>query len=514
MKALTHRPFDPRRATMNTASTSTDPFVGATVLENYRVTAHVRREPRGECYQARSLREGENVLLRFMSRAVFAPGPAATWGPLWAYAERLQRLDHPNLERVLECGMARMLNEEQFCVVSDALEGDTLLAHVRAVGPLPVADALTLGRQIAQGMAALHRLHVVHGDLRATNIILVRSASNDGADACPVVCELGLTSLALRSQQITASLRAMLVSPESIAPEQIRGEVATPATDIYAFGTVLYRMLTGAAAFGGDNTSQTLRAHLTRSVPPLAMHCDNVPDSVEALVRKCMARRPEDRFPSFEALLATLQQCEATVLSIASNRSPSWVSLTAPTTVFEASASRADAPRDPAHAAFDALEAAAEAAREASEAQPSNAPAESVAPATAAPASPSVSPANRRKLHIAAAITLGFGCVFGFVASAMRASRHAAPTAQTASLAADAPRRAVRFEVRSQTHNAQATIRGRTYPAPIEIELGPGTDPEMVEVSAPGHVTRRVWMVLDRTMRVQLDLDPEAPAAH
>ncbi len=501
---------------MNATSSPPDPFVGATVLDNYRVTAHVRREPRGECYQARSLREGENVLLRFMSRAIFAPGPAATWGPLWAYAERLQRLDHPNLERVLECGMARMLNEEQFCVVSDALEGDTLLAHVRAVGPLPVADALTLGRQIAQGMAALHRLHVVHGDLRATNIILVRSASNDGADACPVVCELGLTSLALRSQQITASLRAMLVSPESIAPEQIRGEVATPATDIYAFGTVLYRMLTGAAAFGGDNTSQTLRAHLTRSVPPLAMHCDNVPDSVEALVRKCMARRPEDRFPSFDALLASLQQCEATVLSIASNHSPSWVSLTAPTTAFEAPVRRADAPRDPAHAAFDAMEAAADAVLEARDSQLSDAPEEpypSEAPVATAPAAPSVSPATRRKIHLAAAITLALGCVFGFLASASRAAQHRTAATQSASLTADAPRRAVRFEVRSQTHNAQATLRGRVYPAPIEIELTPGSDPEMVEVSAPGHVTRRVWMVLDRTMRVQLDLDPETPAA-
>ncbi len=515
----------------------TDPTLGATVLHGYVVTAHLRSEVRGECYRGRSLRDGEgDVVLRFMPRSVFTPGPRSSWSPLWAYAERLQRLDHPNLERVLECGMTLVGDDERFCVVSEAIDGETLLSHIRTRGRLDVAEALTVGRQIAQGMSTLHRLGVVHGDLRVTNIALVRSASNDGADARPVVCELGLTSLALQAEGAPTSLRAMMISPESIAPEQIRGELATTATDVYAFGTILYRMITGVAPFQGDNTSQTLRAHLTRAPSPLKDRVPDAPDSVDALIRGCLVRRPEGRFPSFDALLAQLHECEAKVLSIASTRSPSWVSPRAspgasaiPARATDAGPSSppvakkpsilvAEAPANDTEPRMSAPEPLEDPSTPAAPEPPAEveAPAPAVLEVSSLPAEPRRSyaptlrisherahPATRAWLRLAAVITVVFGAALGYAVSSERAQAPIeAPTAAT-----------VRFEVRSTAHRAMTVIRGRTYPVPIEIELSRGSATETIEVSVPGHLTRRVSLFLDRTMRVELDLDPITPTS-
>ncbi len=496
------------------AESPREQIIGARVMHSYVITAHLRSEARGECYRGRSIRDGEgDVILRLMTRAVFAPEPRASWGTLWAYGERLQRLDHPNLERVLECGMTTLADETCFCVVSDSVEGATLLEHVRERGHLDVAEALTIGRQIAQGMGALHRLGVVHGDLRATNITLVRSASNDGADARPVVCELGLTTLALEAEGCAPSLRAMMLSPENIAPEQIRDEPITAATDVYAFGTILHRMLTGTAAFHGDNVSQTLRAHLTRAPAMIKDRIPDAPDSVEALVAKCLARRPEDRYPSFDALLAQLHECEAKVLSIASIRSPAWSAarplVTPPITENHAPlAPGQQGAQEPSPAApLDEQTPSQSAPIELTLADAEISDAPKAAVVSSKPVRRSLRTTRsflmrKRGFRFATLLTLALGSAGGFIASSQLASR----------VAIVASAHAVRFSVHTNARGATVTIRGRSYPAPIEIELPPGTEPEVIEVRAPRYASRSVAMILDHSMRVDLDLDLSATA--
>ena len=301
MKPAPHRP--------------SDPFLGVTVLEDYRVVAHVRAEPRGDTYRALPLHTGQPVLVKLIAQGLPRDNSArATWARVWGQAERMPRIDHPNVERVLDCGLVRVEGAERFCVVTELLEGDSLQAHVRARGRLAVDEVLTVGQQIAQGLAAAHRVGLVHGDLRATNVTLVGHASNDGSDARVVLCDVGLTNLLITGLGGSPTLREMLCSPESIAPEQIRGEPTTPATDVYAFGVVLYRLLTGVAPFHADNTTQMLRAHLTRPVPAMRDRCQalEAPPVLEAFVRRCLAKRQEDRPHTIDALLAGLQECEAT----------------------------------------------------------------------------------------------------------------------------------------------------------------------------------------------------------
>ncbi len=314
MKSSAHRP--------------SDPFLGVTVLDDYRVVAHLRAEPRGDTYRALPQHTGTPVQVKLLAHSLPRDNTArATWARVWGQAERMPRLDHPNVERVLDCGLVRVDGAERFCVVTELLDGESLQAHVHARGRFAVDEVLTIGQQVAQGLAAAHRVGLVHGDLRATNVTLVGHASNDGSDARVVLCDLGLTNLLLAGLGSSHTLGEMLCSPESIAPEQIRGEPTTPATDVYAFGVVLYRLLTGLSPFHADNTTQMLRAHLTRPVPQMRDRCHalEVPPVLEALVRRCLAKRQEDRPQSIDTLLAGLQECEATVLSMSAPGTPSWV---------------------------------------------------------------------------------------------------------------------------------------------------------------------------------------------
>lgn len=596
MKSSAHRP--------------SDPFLGVTVLDDYRVVAHLRAEPRGDTYRALPQHTGTPVQVKLLAQSLPRDTTArATWARVWGQAERMPRLDHPNVERVLDCGLVRVDGAERFCVVTELLDGESLQAHVHARGRFAVDEVLTIGQQVAQGLAAAHRVGLVHGDLRATNVTLVGHASNDGSDARVVLCDLGLTNLLLAGLGSSHTLGEMLCSPESIAPEQIRGEPTTPATDVYAFGVVLYRLLTGLSPFHADNTTQMLRAHLTRPVPQMRDRCHalEVPPVLEALVRRCLAKRQEDRPQSIDTLLAGLQECEATVLSMSAPGTPSWVTPRNAASLPARARAEADRParilveasqtssplsehltidvlpedgtptlllptargilpaRTPSASDTPALTEATVAALTPAPAQhpstphgldapspvpttptvvvssvtpaapsaPPDAPAvidpAPIAPAAASAAAPEVSPPPvappaRPAPHRAAPLALAaaaatLAAVYSLVA------RHPRPPAPASSPVVALPAPAtpaappatatVHLEVRSNTPQPTLSLRGRTYPLPIEIEIEPGREQEMIELSAQGHMTRRMWLVLDRTMRLQLDLDaapaPDAP---
>jgi len=580
MKPSAHRP--------------SDPFLGVTVLDDYRVVAHLRAEPRGDTYRALPQHTGTPVQVKLLAHSLPRDNTArATWARVWGQAERMPRLDHPNVERVLDCGLVRVDGAERFCVVTELLEGESLQAHVHARGRFAVDEVLTIGQQVAQGLAAAHRVGLVHGDLRATNVTLVGHASNDGSDARVVLCDLGLTNLLLAGLGSSHTLGEMLCSPESIAPEQIRGEPTTPATDVYAFGVVLYRLLTGLSPFHADNTTQMLRAHLTRPVPTMRDRCHalEVPPVLEALIRRCLAKRQEDRPQSVDTLLAGLQECEATVLSMSAPGTPSWATPRnaaslpsrprvepdkAPRIIIEGSqtsspqiehitidmlpddgtptllipTARGILPaRTPSASDTPALTDVTALTLPLAEppAAPEGLDAPSVTPAT--PSAPAVPPAAvepapiapaasatatntapqplgptvRTAPHRAAPVALAAAATLAAVYSLI--ARHPRPPAPVSSAVVALPPPAalsatpatptVHLEVRSNTPRPALSLRGRTYPLPIEIEIEPGREQEMIELSAQGHQTRRMWLVLDRTMRLQLDLDatpaPEAP---
>src|SRR5262249_14333882 len=125
----------------------------------------------------------------------------------------------------------------------ELIDGETLSARLKRTGPLPVAEARDISRQICAGLAQAHRQGVIHGDLKNSNILLTRPA--EGALRA-VITDFGLAKLMLGDDGVHA-MSERGGTAEYMAPELFRGERATIATDIYALGVVLHLMLTGRA---------------------------------------------------------------------------------------------------------------------------------------------------------------------------------------------------------------------------------------------------------------------------
>src|SRR5262245_19026096 len=181
--------------------------------------------------------------------------------------------------------------------------GEDLAARL-ARGPLPVEDALSIARQIAEALEEAHRKGVVHRDLKPANV----TVSEDGKVK---VLDFGLAKLLKKEAQPAASLtssQAPTVAPLTTAgailgtvaylsPEQARGKVVDERTDIWAFGALLFELLTGKRAFAGETASDTLASVLTAEPDWSALPAATPPAAVR-LLRRCLVRDPHHRLQS------------------------------------------------------------------------------------------------------------------------------------------------------------------------------------------------------------------------
>lgn len=531
------------------------PLTGLVVFEQFETGATLASEPRGESYVGHPLEGGPDVVLRYMSHPVFASAARATWGAIGDRFERLCVIEHANVERVITGGVVRARREDLLCVVTERIGGHTLQAYLRANGALAPAQALAVARRIAHGLMAAHQAGVVHGDLRASNVLLTRAPDEaDGSAPWPVLTDVGLNNLLAAALGGELSMRELAWAPESAAPEQIRGEPATVGTDVYALGLLLYRMLTGATPFASENASEMLIAQLSRPPMPLRDRvAAKVPASVESLVMRSLAKAQQERFASIAAVLDELEACEAELRTgVAAPRRPRTPqeALRADTgevvsarvssmrLIGEGRARRSATPLEaPRKERLQTLQGpkfhgTGEEVAGAAQAAP---PATATGPLPAAPAMPQDATAPfpamrdehdqvaRAMRPLAAAVvglTLVCGLLGGYVLATFQrpagsaAAVVAAPTrTSAAALVARPAPRTVRVRVRTSTPDAQVMLRGRAYSAPMVAEIATGTAPEMIEVVAPGYEPRRMWMPLTEHVDAQIDLVPVAPAA-
>ncbi len=192
-------------------------------------------------------------------------------------------------------------------IVTELLEGETLRQRLRG-GALPPAKAVDFGVQIAQGLAAAHEKGIIHRDLKPENLFVTK-------DGRVKVLDFGLARLRPqgllgedgRSDAPTVDIPTreglVLGTVGYMSPEQARGLPCDCRTDIFAFGSVLYEMLSGERAFKGETLTDVTVAILTKEPPPLAK---DVQPSLERVVRRCLEKVPDERFSSAQDLAFTL----------------------------------------------------------------------------------------------------------------------------------------------------------------------------------------------------------------
>jgi hypothetical protein len=261
-----------------------DPLVGRVLAGRYRVTGALGAGAMAVVYDAVDLRDGARV-------AVKVPDPEVRDDA--ALRERFLRecrvgmsVRHPRVAATVDAGD----DGAATFLVMERLDGETLAARL-ARGPLGVADTVACGAQLADALAALHGLGVVHRDLKPSNVFLV----DDGGPIDARVLDLGVARVPDDHPLTVAG--ALVGTARTMSPEQVRGLPATPASDLYSLGAVLYECLTGAALFRGSDLT-VRRAHLAAEAPRVRALRPDVPAALDALVDALLAKDPARRPPS------------------------------------------------------------------------------------------------------------------------------------------------------------------------------------------------------------------------
>ena len=260
----------------------------------------------GEVYRARDTRLGRTVALKVLP-------PEAAADPdrrrrLETEARAASALNHPHICALYDVGADGGVDY----LVLEYLEGETLvdlMTRRKAAGEsLPsgffLAEALEYGAQIAEALAAAHRAGVIHRDLKPGNVMLtqdgVKLLDFGLAKFRPGLEGIGAIADAGPRQRTTSGV--VMGTANYMAPEQLRGRGADARSDLFAFGTLLYEMLTGRRAFEGSSPVTVITAILEREPPALSELQPLAPPALDRLVRGCLAKEPEQRWDS--ALLA------------------------------------------------------------------------------------------------------------------------------------------------------------------------------------------------------------------
>jgi serine/threonine-protein kinase len=214
-------------------------------------------------------------------------------------ARALAQLNHPNIVTVIDRGE---YEGRQF-IVFEHVEGENLKELIDREGQLPVDQALALVHQVARGLAFAHEHGVVHRDVKPHNVLI-------DADGVAKVTDFGIARSVDPADGLTET-GTLLGTSEYIAPEQASGRRVDERSDQYSLATVLYELLTGAPPFTGDNFMAVAMKHVQEPVPSVREARPDVSPRLDAVVSRAMAKRPEDRFPTTEAMMAALEAARA-----------------------------------------------------------------------------------------------------------------------------------------------------------------------------------------------------------
>jgi serine/threonine-protein kinase len=275
--------------------------MAGTVLDGrYQVDRRMGEGGMSYVYRARDLETSQTVALKILL-------PRLTSDP--AAVERLrreaviaERLDHPNTCPILRLGETA---DRRLYLVMPFLEGESLSERESAHGPFSVAEGITLLIQVCHGLEHAHELGIVHRDLKPENIMLVPDGAREGGVRA-VVMDFGLAKQRRAGPELArlTATGVVLGTPEFMSPEQIRGKPLDGRSDVYALGIVAFEMFTGRLPFPGKSAQETMIARLRGSPARLRGLRPELPERLEAIILRCLALNPAERFQSMKELAA------------------------------------------------------------------------------------------------------------------------------------------------------------------------------------------------------------------
>lgn len=280
---------------------------GQRVAERYRIVRFVALGGMGEVYEAEDEELETRIALKTLRPEVALSDPRAA--VRFKREIRLARqIAHPNVCRIFDLGHHRPPGCESIPFLTmEFLPGETLTARLRRSGRMGAAEALPLVRQMAEGLSAAHRAGIVHRDFKSGNVMLVPDPLQEGGLRA-VVTDFGIarTESSLLSGSGDSTSGEFLGTHAYMAPEQFENRPVTPATDLYAFGIVLFEMVTGSCPLTGDSLMATAAKRLAEPPPSPRRHVPSLSRKWETAILRCLERDPERRFAGAREVAAAL----------------------------------------------------------------------------------------------------------------------------------------------------------------------------------------------------------------
>jgi serine/threonine protein kinase len=326
----------PRPDDMTNSETSPTTFAaGQVISERYEILRFIGRGGMGEVYEAKDVELRTRVALKTIRQEISAN--PVTLARFRDELKLARRITHRSVCRTYHLERGRPpggVSPDITFITMELLEGETLARRLNRIGRMSAEEALPLVRQMAEGLAAAHEAGVVHCDFKPGNVMLVSETpagvdsqrstqSVDEAEALQgkpvtggavraVITDFGLAR-AVRRRVTRESIQESLTGNGRIvgtlpymAPEQLEGCTATPATDVYALGLVIYEMVTGRQPFSGPTPLAAAYKRLKEPPPPPRSMVPGLDPNLESIILRCLETKSDARFPSATKLVEAL----------------------------------------------------------------------------------------------------------------------------------------------------------------------------------------------------------------
>ncbi len=281
------------------AELASEPDLAGHTLGHYNILSVIGAGAMGEVYLARDTRLDRQVALKILPARFTVDGQRVT--RFRREAKAASALSHPNIITIYDIGEIG----ETWFIAMEFIEGVTLRKQL-AAGKMKPHEALGIASQCTVALEAAHQARIVHRDIKPENI-MVRS------DGVVKVVDFGLARIGETQEEsaVEATQAGTLIgTPRYMSPEQARGEKLDARTDIFSLGAVLYEMATGKPAFPGATTAEVFAALLGPGPLPPSQCADGIPEDLDAIVSKALARDREARYQTMHEFAADLENFE------------------------------------------------------------------------------------------------------------------------------------------------------------------------------------------------------------